>query len=153
MASVFKFYFPDENGHRKEPECLDDPNWKPGDPVIDVSLIPDHVREDIGRTAFAAFQRYMSDPANRAKLEERVRQKKAEEKAEKQRKNEENRRLFRELYRSEEDSSDPDRPVVGAYVRVSIDSPSRVSSFELQRQYYEEYITRHTEQSLPRSEG
>lgn len=35
------------------------------------------------------------------------------------------------------------RQLVAIYVRVSTDDPRQTTSFEIQRQYYEEFVTRH----------
>lgn len=70
MASVFEFYFPDENGNVKPPRCLDDPNWKPGDPVIDVDSIPEHVIKNLARTLYEDIIEYYSHPENVDKYEE-----------------------------------------------------------------------------------
>jgi len=70
LASVFEFYFPDKDGNVKPPRCLDDPNWKPGDPVIDVNKIPKHVIEDLARALYEDIKEYYSHPENVAKYEE-----------------------------------------------------------------------------------
>lgn len=70
MASVFEFYFPDKDGNVKPPRCLDDPGWKPGDPVIDVSKIPPDVIRSLARTLYEDIKEYYSHPENVAKYEE-----------------------------------------------------------------------------------